>query len=94
MSTHNDNNNSHPGAPHHQRWDRVHVYDRGTVMYNGAPHQCFKYGSYTVYVRGRKMILFKRVYDPNLGAYVTRPPMEAWIRATPDGCHLDVFRCT
>ncbi|KAJ1724595.1 hypothetical protein LPJ61_005722 [Coemansia biformis] len=79
-------------ASHYQPWHREPIYNQGRVIYNGLSYDCYKYGCYTIYARDRKLLLFKTVYSPQTRSYVTRPPIEAWIRPSSNGCHLDAYQ--
>ncbi|KAJ2557910.1 hypothetical protein GGH12_006056, partial [Coemansia sp. RSA 1822] len=66
------------------------AFYKGKVSFNGRTHHCYRCGSYTVYARDQKLVIYRTVYSPALRKYMYDPPIVARIKQDSKGYVLDI----
>ncbi|KAJ1836235.1 hypothetical protein IWW55_000022 [Coemansia sp. RSA 2706] len=67
------------------------AFYKGQVMFGGKSHHCYRCGSYTVYARNQKLVIYRTVYSPVLNKYLYDPPIVVRINRAKKGYVLDIY---
>ncbi|KAJ2816438.1 hypothetical protein IWW50_006500, partial [Coemansia erecta] len=77
------------------KYQRDHLaFYKGKVMFAGRSHHCYRCGSYTVYARNQKLVIYRTVYSPALGKFLYDPPIVVRVKKAKQGYTLDICHNT